>query len=138
MQRMGYVLKDGEEKPPKQVEEVFNALVDAIEDGIDELKPGVKGYKIDEIVRAKIKSRGFPDYNHATGHSVGCKVHDIGAIISLKNSKRARLELIENGVYTLEPRVSISNGGSIEEMIQVTKFGGIPLCTPQKQIYLVK
>ncbi|MEG0872708.1 MAG: hypothetical protein RSE00_01930 [Clostridia bacterium] len=69
---------------------------------------------------------------------VGSEVHDAGAIISLSTSKRANLELIENGVYTLEPRINIPNGGSIEEMIQVTKYGGIPLCNTQKKIYLVK
>lgn len=138
MQRMGYVLRENEIKPPKEVQKVFKTLVDAIEDGIDELKPGVKGYKIDSIIRNKIQKAGYPNYNHATGHSVGCKVHDIGAVISLKNSKRARLELIENGVYTLEPRVSIANGGSIEEMVLVTKYGGVPLCDVQKEIYLIK
>lgn len=66
------------------------------------------------------------------------QVHDMGAVISLKNSKRANLPLIQNGVYTLEPRIQIPNGGSIEEMIQVTKFGGVPLCKKQEQIYVIK
>ncbi len=138
MQRMGYALKDSESIPPKAVEKVFNTLVTSIEDGIDELKPGVKGYKIDDIVRQKVLRAGYPDYIHATGHSVGNEVHDIGAIISYKSSKRARLDLVENGVYTLEPRINIENGGSIEEMILVTKFGGEPLCQTQKKLYIVK
>jgi Xaa-Pro aminopeptidase len=138
MQRMGYALKENEAYVPKSVEKVFNTLVNAIEDGIDELKPGVKAYKIDELVRNKIIKAGYPDYIHATGHPVGNEVHDIGAVISLKQSKRANLDLIEGGVYTLEPRVNIANGGSIEEMILVTKFGGVTLCSPQKKIYLVK
>ena len=62
----------------------------------------------------------------------------MGAVITTKSSKRANLELIENGVYTLEPRIAIANGGSIEEMIQVTKFGGVPISPMQKEIYLVK
>lgn len=68
MQRMGYVLKENEDTPPKEVMKVFNTLVSAIEDGIEEMKPLVKAYKIDEIVRGKIVKAGFPDYNHATGH----------------------------------------------------------------------
>lgn len=138
LQRMGYALKKGEIKAPHQVQNIFDTLVYAIEDGIEELKPKVKGYTIDSIVREKIKSKGYPDYNHATGHSVGISVHDIGAVISTKASKRANLELVEDGVYTLEPRISVVNGGSIEEMIQVTKFGGIPLSPLQKSIYLIK
>ncbi len=137
MQRMGYALKDGESMPPKSVMKVFKTLVDAIEEGIENCKPGVLAYKIDDIVRGKILSSGYINYNHATGHPVGLAVHDIGAVISTRSSKRARLPLIENGIYTLEPRINIPNGGSIEEMILVTKYGGKPLTAPQKDIYLV-
>ena len=56
----------------------------------------------------------------------------------MRGSKRANMKLVETGVYTLEPRVDIPNGGSIEEMIEVTKDGGVPLCKMQKQIYLIK
>ncbi len=102
------------------------------------MRPGVKGYVIDDIVRQKILKEGYPDYNHATGHPVGSQVHDMGAIISIKSSKRANIDLVEDGIYTLEPRVNIPNGGSIEEMIQVTKYGGIPICKTQKEIYIVR
>ena len=138
MQRMGYSMKDKEKQVPKSVMKVFTTLVNSIEEGIDNLKPGVKGYEVDKIVRDKIVKAGYPEYNHATGHPVGLRVHDIGAIISVKASKRSSIELVENGVYTLEPRVNIPNGGSIEEMIQVTKYGGLPLCDTQKELYIVK
>ena len=101
------------------------------------MKPGIKAYKIDNIVRGKILGKKYPDYNHATGHPVGLNVHDIGAIISIKNSKRSNLDLVENGIYTLEPRIAIENGGSIEEMIQVTKYGGVSLCNVQDKLYIV-
>lgn len=136
MQRMGYAMNGT--SIPKEVIKVFNTLVNAIEDGIDEMRPEIKGCVIDDIVRGKILKEGYPDYLHATGHPVGRSVHDVGAIISLKGSRRANMELVENGVYTLEPRINIPNGGSIEEMIQVTKYGGIPLCDTQKKLYIVK
>lgn len=138
IQRMGYALKKNEFAAPKFVMKVFNTLTSSISDGIDEMRPGVKAYKVDKIVRDKILKAGFPDYNHATGHPVGKEVHDLGAVISIKKSKLANLELIEDGIYTLEPRINIPNGGSIEEMIQVTKFGGVPLSKTQEEIYLVK
>lgn len=138
MQRMGYALKKNEFAPPKSVMKVFNTLEQAISDGIDEMRAGVKAYKVDSVVRGKILKSGYPDYNHATGHPVGKEVHDIGAVISIKKSKLANLRLIENGVYTLEPRINIPNGGSIEEMIQVTKFGGVPITKLQDEIYIVK
>lgn len=137
MQRMGYMLKPNEIDAPYEVKEVFNTLVTSIQSGMNMMKPGVKGYKIDKIVREIILDKGYPDYPHATGHPVGKAVHDAGAVISLKSSKRANLKLVENGIYTLEPRINIKNGGSIEEMIIVTNNGGNPLCNIQKELYLI-
>ena len=138
MQRMGYALNKGEKTPPKSVIKVFDTLVDAIDSGMEAMKAGVKAYKIDDIVRKKIARAGYPDYNHATGHAVGKEVHDVGATISTQNNRRSKFCLSNNSVYTLEPRIAIVNGGSIEEMIQVTKYGGIPLCNVQKKLYIVK
>lgn len=138
MQRMGYAMKKGETKVPASVNKVFKTLVDSIEEGMEYMKPGVEGNVVDTVVRQEIAKAGYPDYNHATGHPVGRQVHDIGSIITLKHSKRSQIGLVENGIYTLEPRINIANGGSIEEMIQVTKYGGIPLCDTQKKLYLVR
>lgn len=137
MQRMGYMLKDNEKEAPEDVNRVFNILVCSIADGIKAMKSGVKGYKIDNIVRSKIINSGYPDYPHATGHPVGKEVHAAGALISYKSGKRANLKLVEDGIYTLEPRINIKNGGSIEEMILVTNSGGFPLCNIQKELYLI-
>lgn len=137
MQRMGYMLKDNEKDAPEDVKKVFDVLVCSIADGINSMKSGIKGYKIDNIVRSKIINNGFPDYPHATGHPVGKEVHGAGALISYRNGKRANLKLVEDGIYTLEPRVNIKNGGSIEEMILVTNGGAVPLCNTQKELYLI-
>ncbi len=138
MQRMGYALNKNEVIPPKSIQKVFDTLITSIDEGIENMKSSVKAYKIDSIVRKAIARAGYPDYNHATGHAVGSEVHDVGAIISTRNNKRANLSLSENSIYTLEPRIAVVNGGSIEEMIQVTKFGGIPICPVQKKLYIVK
>lgn len=137
MQRMGYALKENEKEAPIEVKNVFDVLTSSIKKGIASMKPGVKGYKIDNIVRGEILKNNYPDYPHATGHPVGKQVHGAGALISLRKSKRANLELAENGIYTLEPRVDIENGGSIEEMILVTNNGSIPLCKLQDELYLI-
>lgn len=137
MQRMGYALKENEKEAPIEVKNVFDVLTSSIKKGIASMKPGVKGYKIDNIVRGEILKNNYPDYPHATGHPVGKQVHGAGALISLRKSKRANLELAENGIYTLEPRVDIENGGSIEEMILVTNNGAIPLCKLQDELYLI-
>ncbi len=138
MQRMGYLLKKDETGAPSEVLKVFNTLKDAIACGINAMNIGVKAYKVDDIVRGKILDSNYPDYPHATGHPVGKEVHGAGALISYKTSKRANLRLVENAIYTLEPRVNIKNGGSIEEMILVTASGAVPLCSTQSELYLIK
>lgn len=137
IQRMGYALKDGETDAPYEVKKVFNTLVEAVELGINSCTPDKKGYEVDNIVRNYITSKGFADYNHSTGHPVGETAHSPGTSIAPLGRKRSELYLQENGVYTIEPRIQISNGGSIEEMVQVTRTGGKTLCLPQKSLYLI-
>ncbi len=138
IQRMGYALKKNELKPPEDIIKVFSTLVKSIEMGIENCLPSKRGYEIDEIVRRYIVMNGYPNYNHATGHPVGEMAHSPGTSLSPKGHKRSALFLQENGVYTIEPRIQIENGGSIEEMVQVTKNGGITLCPPQKKLYIIK
>lgn len=138
IQRMGYALRKNESKPPENVQKVFDTLSEAIDIGIKNCLPTKKGYEIDEIVRSKITESGYPDYNHSTGHPVGKTAHSPGTSFSPKGHKRSSLFLQENGVYTIEPRIQTENGGSIEEMVQVTKNGGIPLCPTQKKLYIIR
>lgn len=138
IQRMGYALKPGETRAPSSVQNVFDTLTEAIELGIENLNPSKRGYEIDEVVRNHIVENRYPNYNHATGHPIGELAHSPGTSISPKGHKRSSLFLHENGVYTIEPRIQIENGGSIEEMVRVTKNGGVTLCPAQKKLYLIK
>lgn len=138
IQRMGYVLNFNEKKAPKKIQNVFDTLVKAIDMGIKNMTPDKKGSDIDRLVRSIITDAGYPDYNHATGHPVGETAHSPGTSLSPDGHKRSGMFLRENGVYTVEPRIQIENGGSIEEMIRVTKNGGEPLCPVQKELYLIR
>lgn len=137
LQRMGYVLKRNEKQVPEKIQKVFNTLHEAVSLGIENARPGIEGYKIDEIVRNHIVKNGYPNYNHATGHPVGEMAHNPGTSISPFGHKRSNLKLQENGVYTIEPRIQIENGGSIEEMVLVTKTGSKTLCERQEKIYTI-
>jgi len=138
LQRMGYALKRNERTVPTDIQNVFNTLYSAVGLGIKNCKPGVKGYEIDKIVRNAITEKGYPNYNHATGHPVGELAHSPGTSISPQGHKRSGLSLQKNGVYTIEPRIQIENGGSIEEMVLVTENGGVTLCPRQEKIYLIR
>lgn len=138
IQRMGYFLCENEFEPPWPVKKMFNTLVTAIDNGIKYIRPGMKGYEVDRIVRSYITAAGYPDYDHSTGHAIGALAHNPGALLGAEGRSLANLEIQPNGVYTIEPRISIENGGSIEEMILVTNEGGVPLCNPQKELYLIR
>lgn len=140
IQRMGYVLKKGESKAPNEVQKVFDTLIEAIDIGINALKPGVPGYVVDKAVRGHtVKAYGkIGDYGHATGHGLGEFSHNPGAVLSLKENKKARLLVQPWGVYTIEPRITMPNGGSIEEDVVVNPDGeNYTLCPRQKKLYLV-
>lgn len=119
LQRTGYVLRKDETKPPGEIINRFNTIIEAITEGINKIKPGIKGYVIDEVVRNYILNKGYPDYDHATGHAIGELAHNPGTILSSSKSKLANLDIQPNGVYTIEPRIPVHNGVSIEEMIVV-------------------
>jgi|GEM_PF-1175337 len=137
IQRMGYILRSGESEPPETVKRVFSTLVQAIAKGMSSIRPGQQGWEADAVVRNWVLSEGFPDYDHSTGHAIGELAHNPGALLGLKGRGLAGLRVQPNAVYSMEPRIAIENGGSIEEMVLVTENGGVPLCAPQETLFLV-
>lgn len=137
LQRMGYLMKENETAVPKDVEKVFHTLIKSIDIGIENIKPNMKGYEVDKLVRNYIIENGYPDYNHSTGHAIGEEAHSPGTLLGLKENKLSNLIVQETGVYTIEPRIAIPNGGSIEEMVYVTATGGIPISKRQKELYIL-
>lgn len=137
LQRMGYLMKENETTVPQYVKNIFSTLVKAIDIGINNIKPNMKGYEIDELVRQYIINNGYPDYNHSTGHAIGEEAHSPGTLLGLKENKLSNLIIQEAGVYTIEPRIAIPNGGSIEEMVYVTEAGGISISRRQKELYIL-
>ena len=140
IQRMGYAMTAQDKKTrsiPEDIRKVFRVLYEAVDLGIKNLKPDIMGYEIDSLVRNYIIENNYPNYNHATGHPIGELAHNPGTSISPKGHKRASMKIRENGVYTIEPRIQIPNGGSIEEMVLVTPTGGVTLCQRQSRLYLI-
>jgi len=137
IQRMGYMLKAEETAAPKEVQAIFDTLYDAISLGIENLIPGKKGYEIDTVVRGYIKDAGYIDYDHSTGHAIGEIAHNPGTLLGPSNRGLSSLDIQPNGVYTIEPRIPIDNGGSIEEMVLATPEGGIAISPRQTSLYLI-
>ncbi len=142
LQRTWYILREGEEKAPPEVEHGFATVRDAIQKANKALRPGATGLQIDQIARGYVMSQGYDEYPHGLGHQVGRIAHDGGAMLGPSwprygDLPNIPLELGE--VYTIEPRVSVPGHGvaTLEEMTLVQKTGGQFLSNPQKEIWLV-
>jgi Xaa-Pro aminopeptidase len=142
LQRTWYFLRESEIKAPKEVEDGFQTIVDAIKFAADAIKPGKKGYEIDNIARSSITSKGYPEFPHALGHQVGRFAHDGAGVLAPRwerYGKTPYLEIEAGQVYTIEPRLPIKGYGiaTIEEIIVVTEDGCDWLSHPQKELYLI-
>ena len=138
IQRMGYALKDDEKDVPSEVKEVFDTLVYAINKGKEFASKNVCGYQVDELVRGIILDKGYPDYNHGTGHAVKDTCHAVGTRLSKKGVFDTDRLLQDTGIYTIEPRIMIGNGGSIEEMIIIKGDRAEFISPRQVALYIIK
>ena len=137
LQRMWYVLDDGETEAPPDVQRAFMVVRDAIKAGEKALRPGVPGWQVDEVARDFIVDNGYPEYMHGFGHLLGRAAHDGATILGPRWEKYAGIcdMLVEVGnVFTLELHVVVPNRGlmSLEEDVLVTEDGVEYLSMPQE------
>jgi len=143
LQRTWYVLKDGEDKAPVEVELGFNVVRDAIQKVADNLKPGVMGCEMDDIARNFITKSGYEEFPHGLGHQVGKNVHDGGGGLLPRWERYGNapyMKVEESQVYTIEPRLKVDGYGTatIEEEVFVTKDGCEFISKPQKELILIR
>lgn len=143
LQRTWYILRSHEDKAPAEVQRGFDVIVESISRAANELKPGKKGWEIDEIARNYIQIQGYEEFPHGLGHQVGRLVHDGGAMLGPKWERYGNLPMLEveeGNIFTLEPRLTIPNYGiaTVEEELVVTKDSCEFISPRQKEIYLVR
>jgi len=145
IQRSWYVCKNGESKPPDDVQRAFDTVKRAIDSAFAALKRGVECWTIDAIARKVVTAAGYPEYQHATGHTVGRAAHDGGGVLGPKWERYGRTPFyqVEAGnVFTLELGIDIPGPPArgylgLEEMALVTDRGAQWLTTPQDRLMLL-
>jgi Xaa-Pro aminopeptidase len=143
IQRVAYVLRDGESEAPPEVQRGFIAIRTAIEKSREAMKAGATGNSIDVISREIVTDAGYPEYPHALGHQLGRVAHDGGALLGplwekYGDSPNQKLEVGQ--VFTIEPGLAVRGYGhiSLEEDVTITENGAEYLGEPQKEIVLIK
>jgi Xaa-Pro aminopeptidase len=143
LQRVWYLLDDGESEPPVDVRTAWKAVWAAVDSGAAALRPGALGHEVDAAARARLVSAGFPEPKYALGHQLGRSAHDGGTILGPRWDRYglAPLGAVEEGnVFTLEYGAPVPGRGyvGLEEDVLVTSDGIEWLSTPQRDLWLVE
>lgn len=143
IQRMWYVLEEGETTAPPDVQRAFDVVLGAIRAGEAALRPGVPGWRVDEVAREFIVDNGYPEYMHAFGHLLGRSAHD-GATVLGPRWERYQgicdLAVEPANIFTLELHVVVPDRGmmSLEEDVLVTDDGVEYLGVPQTALRYIR
>ncbi|MCB0187485.1 MAG: aminopeptidase P family protein, partial [Caldilineaceae bacterium] len=142
LQRMWYVLDDGETEAPPEVQRAFMVVAGALKAGGEALQPGVAGWQVDEVAREFIVDHGYPEYMHAFGHMMGRVAHDGATVLGPRWEKYAgicELPIEVGNIFTLELHVIVDGRGmmSLEEDVVVTETGVEYLSTPQEALWYI-
>ena len=143
IQRMWYVLDDGETEAPPEVQHAFEVVYGAIKAGESLLTPGTPGWQVDEAARDFIVDNGYPEYMHAFGHLLGRVAHDGATVLGPRWERYAgicELPVEVGNIFTLELHVVVPNRGimSLEEDVLVTESGVEYLSNAQTALRYIK
>jgi Xaa-Pro aminopeptidase len=141
LQRLWYVRRPGETEPPESVRRAFATVRNALESAAATLKPGARGYEVDDAARSVVLAAGYPEYPYGTGHALGRAVHDGGTLLGPrwpKYGETAERQVEPGNVFTLELGVATDAGYvGLEEDVLVTTDGCEFLSTPQRELWLI-
>lgn len=143
LQRTWYVLPPGESEAPAEVQRAFQVLQTSVDKTAKAMKPGLLGKEMDHISRQYLLDNGYEEFPHGLGHQVGRECHDGGGGLFPeweKYGEAARMPLEVGQVYTIEPRMTLSDYGvvTLEEEVIVREDGAEYLSKPQETLWLIK
>lgn len=108
-------------RPTKQIQKVYDVVLQAEQAAIAAIRPGVRCADVDRIARGIIADAGFgPYFGHGLGHGFGLEIHE-----SLRMSPITDQVFEPGMVITVEPGIYLPGrfGVRIEDDVVVTRDG---------------
>lgn len=128
--------------PPRKVRDLYNAVAEAQQAGLDAVRPGIPVSKVDAAARSVLKSHKLEkEFVHSTGHGLGLEIHEAPRIGKPQKGakKKDEMKLKAGMVITIEPGAYITGFGGvrIEDTVLVTETGCEVLTPTSKEFITV-
>lgn len=118
-----------------EMKNVYNAVLQAQQNCLENIKAGVSCKDGDEFARSVIRNAGYGQYfTHSTGHGVGVEIHEF------PNLSPASDSVLQIGnIVTVEPGIYIPEkfGVRIEDMALITESGCRNLTNADKSLIIL-
>lgn len=148
IQRLAYVLKEGEKQAPAWLQQLWRASLSANRAATAAMLPGTMGVDVDRAGRGAVVACGYAEYPHGTGHPIGLKVHDVGPGLCPDWRERygeagffkiepGQVFAVEPLAYTTPPELGYEVHASLEEDVLVEESGPRYIGQPQTEIILI-
>jgi Xaa-Pro dipeptidase len=107
-------------EPSADLRKMHIVVLDALQQGIRAVKPGVRACDLDSLLRGLIRDQGYPVYPHHSGHGIGTSYHEQPRLVPYNS-----LALEVGMVVALEPGIYVSGVGGVrlEDVVLVTESG---------------
>ena len=113
--------------------EVYEAVLEAQEAGVQAVRAGVPAKDVDAAARGVLERAGLAEsFTHSTGHGVGLEIHE-----GIKLGKKTEQALAGGMIVTIEPGVYLPGrfGVRIEDTVLVTA-AGCEILTPATKAWI--
>ncbi len=106
--------------PSTEMAKIFGVVRDALQRGIDAVRPGLRACDLDSLLRNAIRCAGYEPYPHHSGHGLGTAYHEEPRIVPY-NQMLLETEM----VIALEPGIYLAGVGGVrlEDTVLVTPDG---------------
>ncbi len=123
-------------KATREQKKIYKLLLEAKEEAIKNVRPGMNGKNLDAFARNIIEKAGYGDnFQHSLGHGIGLETHE-SPIITFRKTD----QVIPDGcVLAIEPGVYFPGkyGMRLEDNILVTVNGGVHITKAPEELIVL-